>query len=247
MVSALTPPGLESYWEDCFQLKQHLQKYLHLDLTTLEAKLEISQQKMAELGHKDFDWEEATNFYRDKVGEFYLFELGAWHLTSRDYIGDTLRLVANYTKGKVLDFGGGIGTHTIGIAMCPQVEQVFYCDINPINLDFVKYRVEQMGLNDKVVFFEDIPNNTTFDTIVSFDVLEHLPDPSQQLLKFYQSLTDDGKMILNWCFFKGFNQEHPFHLDDPHLVETFFRTIQTKFLEIFHPYQITARCYRRWD
>ena len=31
---------------------------------------------MAELGHRDFDWEQATAFYRDKVGDF-IFELGA--------------------------------------------------------------------------------------------------------------------------------------------------------------------------
>ncbi len=124
MVTPTTPPYLNSYSQDSFSLKQHLQDFLHLDTETLETKLMAAQQEMAELGHKDFDWEGATAFYQEKVGEIYLFELGAWHLESHEYIGDTLKLIADYAQGRVLDFGGGIGTHTIAAALCPQVTQV---------------------------------------------------------------------------------------------------------------------------
>lgn len=88
MATPTIPPYLNTYSQDSFSLKQHLQDFLHLDTQTLESKLMASQQEMAELGHKDFDWEEATNFYQEKVGEIYLFELGAWHLESHEYIGD---------------------------------------------------------------------------------------------------------------------------------------------------------------
>lgn len=60
-----------------------------------------------------------------------------------------LQLIADCAQGRVLDFGGGIGTHTLGAALCPQVEQVIYYDINPINRDFVQYRAEKMGLGEK--------------------------------------------------------------------------------------------------
>ena len=240
------PSFLNSFWEDAFSLKQHLQGFLHLDGETLESKLAAGQQEMAELGHKDFDWEQATDFYRDQVKDIYLFELGAWHLASHDYIGNTLLLLAKYAQGRVLDFGGGIGTHAIGAALCPDVKEVVFCDINPINRDFVEYRAKQLGLDSKFIFCQEMPTSEIFDTIVCFDVLEHLPDPMQQLLKFHQALADEGKMIANWYFFKGFNQEYPFHHDDKQLLESFFRTLQTNFLEIFHPYLITSRCYRKW-
>lgn len=247
MKTLLIPPFLSRYCQDSFNLKQHIQEFLHIDAEVLEIKLAAGQQEMAELGHKDFDWEKATAFYSDKVGEVYLFELGAWHLASKDYIGDTLRLVADYAQGRVLDFGGGIGTHTIGAALCPQVQQVIYCDVNPINRDFVRYRAEQLGLSQKITFCVEIATKETFETIIAFDVLEHLPDPSKQLLQFHQALTPEGKIIMNWNFFKGFNQEFPFHIDDPQVVKTFFQTLQSKFLEVFHPYLITARCYGKWD
>jgi 2-polyprenyl-3-methyl-5-hydroxy-6-metoxy-1,4-benzoquinol methylase len=245
MLSFPTSPLLGSYLQDSFKLKQHLHEFLHLDSETLEMKLEASKQHMAELGHRDFDWEKATTFYREKVGEAYLFELAAWHLESHEYIGNTLRLIADNARGRVLDFGGGIGTHAIGAALCPQVEQVIYCDINPINRDFVHYRASQMGLSKKIIFCLEIPREETFETIISFDVLEHLPDPSQQLLEFHQSLAPDGKIILNWYFFKGFNQEYPFHIDNPKIINTFFQTLQSNFLEVFHPYLISSRCYQK--
>jgi SAM-dependent methyltransferase len=240
-----TPSFLTSYLQDSFNLKQHLQEFLNCDRATLESKLANKHQEIADLGHKDFDWEQASAFYSEKVGELYLFELGAWHLSSHEYISDTLRLIADYAQGRVLDFGGGIGTHTLGTALSPQVEQVVYCDINPINLDFVQYRAEQMGLSKKIICSQELPANEKFDTIMCFDVLEHLPEPSQQLLQFYQALTFDGKIILNWYFFKGFNQEYPIHLDDSQTIEQFFKTLQTHFLEVFHPYHITTRCYRQ--
>ncbi|WP_413160565.1 class I SAM-dependent methyltransferase [Capilliphycus salinus ALCB114379] len=245
MLSFSKPSILQSYQQDAFHLKQHLQDYFNLDRTTLEAQLKSGQQLLAELGHRDFDWENATLFYREKVGEMYLFELGAWHLSSQDYIGDTLRIIGDHAQGDVLDFGGGIGTHAIAAALSPEVERVIYCDINPINQAFVSYRVEQLGLSDKVKIRSEISLENQFDTILCFDVLEHLPDPSQQLLTFHKLMRDEAKIILNWYFFKGENQEFPFHLDDPEKIELFLRTIQRHFLEVFHPYLITARCYRK--
>jgi hypothetical protein len=50
--------------------------------------------------------------------------------------------------------------------------------------------------------------------------------------------------LLNWYFFKGHNGEYPFHFDEPALVERFFRTLQSRFLEVFHPLLITTRAYR---
>ncbi|MGA9380243.1 MAG: SAM-dependent methyltransferase, partial [Phormidium sp.] len=147
MTKHLLPNYLSGYSENSFNLKQHLQEFLHLDSETLDKKLAAGNEEMAELGHKDFDWEAATAFYRDRVGEVYLFELGAWHLECHQNIENTLHLIADYAEGRVLDFGGGIGTHTICAALCPQVEQVIYCEINPINRDFVDYRIKQMGLN----------------------------------------------------------------------------------------------------
>jgi SAM-dependent methyltransferase len=239
------PAHLHGYWQDAFNLKQHLQQFLAMDAQTLESRFATALQDLAELGRRDFDWADAGKFYRDRVGEAYLFELATWHLTSTDYIGDTLRLIADRSRGRVLDFGGGIGTHAIAAALCPDVTQVIYCDLNPVNYNFVKHRIEQLGLESKITCCLELSAAETFDTINCFDVMEHLPDPSQQLLQFHQMLSASGQMVTNWYFSKGQNLEFPFHLDDPEIIDQFFQTLQANFLEVFHPYFITARCYRQ--
>ncbi len=239
------PTYLTSYWQDAFDLKQHLQQFLAIDADTLETKFTTAVADLAALGRRDFSWDEANKFYQENVGAAYLFELATWHLTSTDYIGDTLRLVADRARGRVLDFGGGIGTHAIAAALCPQVSQVIYCDINPINYDFVKHRVERLGLAAKITCCTELDPTETFDTINCFDVLEHLPDPSDRLLQFHRMLAPTGNMVTNWYFSKGLNQEFPFHLDDPSTIERFFQTLQANFLEVFHPYFITTRCYQK--
>ena len=244
MVTFPTPDAIAPYWEHAFHLKDHLRGFLSLDAEALDARLQKGQDDLAELGHRDFNWDQAQEFYKDKVGEAYLFDLGAWHLTSQDYIGDTLRLIADYAKGNVLDFGGGIGTHSIAATRCADVESVTYCDINPISRDFVQYRSQQLQIQDTLSCHSQLAEDAVFDTIICFDVLEHLPDPVQQLHEFKRLLKPSGMLITNWYFSKGTNGEYPFHLDDPSIIEAFFKTIQRNFVEVFHPYFITARCYR---
>ena len=245
MSSFPTPSFLKSYWESAFDLKKHLQGFLKIDQETLESYLKTGHKQLEILGKKCFDWEEAITFYREQVGDLHLFELTAWHLSSSDYIADTLRLIADNCQGNVLDFGGGIGTHSIAAALSPQVEKVTYCDINSRNLDFVNHRVSQIGLKNKVRCCSEVKDKEVFDTIICFDVLEHLLVPSKQLLLFKEMLSPQGKIIINWYFFKGFDQEFPFHIDDPDVVDDFFITLQKNFLEVFHPYHITSRCYRK--
>ena len=49
---------------------------------------------------------------------------------------------------------------------------------------------------------------------------------------------------MNWYFFKGYECEYPFHFDDQDMIEKFFTTLQTLFIEVFHPFLITTRAYR---
>jgi len=199
---ASIPPALSSYWQNGFNLEAHLGSFLGLEAAELQEKLRAGQQQLAELGRRDFGWDQVEAFYRDRVGSAYLLDLAAWHLSSTDYIGDTLRLVADQARGLVLDFGGGIGTHTIGAALCPAVEQVIFWDINPIHRQFVQLRAEKLGLSERIHCPETLPEGI-FDTIICFDVVEHLPDPAAQLRQFYAWLKLEGKLLINWYFFQG--------------------------------------------
>jgi len=111
----------------------------------------------------------------------------------------------------------------------------------------VQGRAEQLGLTERLSCHRDLDDPALpprFDTLVCLDVLEHLSDPAGQLEIFAGRLKPNSYALLNWYFFQGFAGEYPFHFDDPAMVECFFRTLQSRFLEVFHPWLITTRCYR---
>jgi cyclopropane fatty-acyl-phospholipid synthase-like methyltransferase len=239
---------VDRFLADGFALKEHLAIYLGIDTDELERRLPQSTETLAALHPGSFDLEQATRFYEDTVGTVHLLELAAWHLGSADYIADTLRLQQRFARGQVLDFGGGIGSHALAAAALPEVEHVWFVDLNPHNRACVGSRALQLGLGSKLSCHRDLADPALpdrFDTIVCLDVLEHLADPSDQLEEFAGRMSAGATALLNWYFFKGFRGEYPFHLDDPVLVERFFRTLQLQFLEVFHPYLITTRAYRR--
>ncbi len=239
--------GLEAFLADGFALKRQLAAYLELSPQELESRLPSSTADLAALHPGGFDPDQASAFYEEAVGTGHLLDLAAWHLGSSAYIADTLRLQERFARGQVLDFGGGIGTHALAAAALPQVDQVWFVDLNPHNRAFVARRAEAFGLGTKLGCFRDLDDPALpgrFDTVVCLDVLEHLAEPAGQLERFAARLSADGIALMNWYFFKGFDGEFPFHFDDPALVEGFFRTLQARFLEVFHPYLITTRAYR---
>jgi SAM-dependent methyltransferase len=239
--------GVEEFLADGFCLRQQLASHLGITESELEQRLPGSTKELAALHPGAFEAERAGSFYEDTVGTAHLLELAAWHLGSADYIADTLRLQQRFARGLVLDFGGGIGSHALAAAALPAVEQVWFVDLNPHNRAFVEARAAQLGLDRKVICSRDLeaaPLPSRFDTVVCLDVLEHLPDPAAQLEVFAERMDDEAVAILNWYFHKGDMGEYPFHFDDPALVEAFFRTLQSRFLELFHPLLITARAYR---
>ena len=248
MSSSLVLPPLtpERFLADGFDLSRQLAAHLGLSPAALAERLPSSTDDLAALHPGAFDPERAEAFYEESVGDGHLLELAAWHLGSADYIADTLRLQQRFARGQVLDFGGGIGSHALAAAALPEVEAVWFVDLNPSNRAFVTARAAELGLADRLRCFRDLADPQLpdrFDTIVCLDVLEHLSDPAAQLECFAQRLQPAGIALLNWYFFKGFNGEYPFHFDDPQLVERFFRTLQSRYLEVFHPYLITTRAY----
>ena len=134
--------------------------------------------------------------------------------------------------------------------MSSKVEHVFFVDINKTNRNFVEYRAKKLGVEKKLSFCKTIKDTqiTKFDTIICLDVLEHLADPASQIGIFNEFMDSKSIALFNWYFYKGEKNEYPFHIDDVQVVEKFFKTLQSMFLEVFHPILITTRAYKkiRW-
>ena len=237
---------LKQFIDDAFNLKSHLMEFLNIEESDLNGFLANAKINLAN-SHPGDTLNEVSDFYKEIVGDKHLADLAAWHISSKDYISDTLKLQQRFSRDLVLDFGGGIGTHALANAMSSKVEHVFFVDINQTNRKFVEFRAKKLGLDKKLTFCKTIQETeiSKFDTIICLDVLEHLSDPASQLDIFYEIMDSNSTALFNWYFFKGEKNEYPFHIDNINIVEEFFNQLQSKFLEVFHPILITTRSYRK--
>ena len=237
---------LKEFTDNGFDLKSHLMEFLSIKESDLDVVLKNGKMDLARV-HPGDSLSSVADFYEEIVGDKHLADLAAWHISSKDYIADTLKLQQRFSRNLVLDFGGGIGTHALANAMSSRVEHVFFVDINQTNRDFVEHRANKLGLNNKLTFCKTIQETkiSRFDTIVCLDVLEHLADPALQLDSFHKIMGPNSIGLFNWYFYKGEKNEYPFHIDDAQIIEKFFKTIQSKFIEVFHPILITTRAYKK--
>jgi len=151
---------------------------------------------------------DSDHFYKNEVGDSYLYDLAHWHASKTLYPWG--QLVHGFARGRVWDFGGGIGTYTLFCAKKDTVEVVYYDDINPENQEFAQWRFKKHGVLDKVKF--GTPRKKV-DTIIALDVVEHLTDPAKQLILF-NMLTDQGaSMVVNATTHTSGGQ-HPMHIMD---------------------------------
>jgi cyclopropane fatty-acyl-phospholipid synthase-like methyltransferase len=237
---------LKEFCDNAFNLKSHLMEFFSMKESDLDGFLENAKMNLANL-HPGDALSDVSDFYTEIVGDRHVADLAAWHITSKDYIADTLKLQQRFSRDLVLDFGGGIGTHALANAMSSKVEHVFFVDINQTNRNFVEYRAKKLGVEKKLTFCEKIKDTqiSKFDTIICLDVLEHLADPSSQIKIFNEIMDYDSIALFNWYFYKGEKNEYPFHIDDSQIIESFFKALQSNFLEVFHPILITTRAYKK--
>ena len=221
-------------------------EFLSIKESDLDAYLANAKINLANL-HPGDALSDFSDFYTEIVGDRHIADLAAWHITSKDYIADTLKLQQKFSRDLVLDFGGGIGTHALANAMSAKVEHVFFVDINETNRNFVEYRAKELGVEKKLTFCKTIQDTQIlkFDTIICLDVLEHLADPASQIEIFNEIMDYNSIALFNWYFFKGEKNEYPFHIDDSQIIDNFFKTLQLNFLEVFHPILITTRAYKK--
>jgi 2-polyprenyl-6-hydroxyphenyl methylase/3-demethylubiquinone-9 3-methyltransferase len=101
----------------------------------------------------------------------------------------------DFTKLKILDIGAGAGFVSIPLAKLGA--EVTSLDYSVESLQVLKNKAKEEGLENKIKIvqadaLQSLPLNETFDVVLAFDVLEHVPDPKKLIENGIAHLKSDG-------------------------------------------------------
>ncbi len=149
-------------------------------------------------------------------------ELRFFYISNRGYLfGNATHILPEAifkdieAEESVFDFGGGAGNYSIPLAFkgC----EVSYFDINVLQKEFVRFVSSTSQTKINVIDHDEkyFPRtDTTFNSILALDVLEHIPNYDAYVTHFSRSLRDNGRIYIYAPF--GAIPSDPTHLDDKH-------------------------------
>src|SRR5262245_7863170 len=167
------------------------------------------------------EWEKQGPMTSERIKAFYkqtqnyIYDLGEWHLWSKDKRDSDLALVEDmktkYKPKNILDFGGGVGLNAIPLARAGF--DVTLADLDSATLRFAVFHAERRGVPLKIwkSDVEPAAPDAKYDVILILDVLEHLPHDEldavvDKLIKLKHAKTE---IIINAPF--GKTAKHPMH------------------------------------
>lgn len=140
--------------------------------------------------------------------------INPWHIYRRTIHNALIRDISIYNSKDVLDVGCG----------CKPYEAMFYSASRYVGID-----VEQTGhdhSNSKVDYYFDGHNipfeDDSFDIIVMFEVLEHVPDITQTISEIRRVLKPNGQVVITMPFIWP---EHEIPYDFNRLTSIQFRRV----------------------
>lgn len=152
------------------------------------------------------------------------------------------QFVLPYLKGRVLDFscGSGYGTHMMVKEKKDTIEEVVGIDIDPEIIKYARgayHHPKSSFIVNDVTDQKLIDKIGSFDTIVSFETLEHIKEEELLLQNYYNLLNPGGILIVSTPFGKGRNIEcgQPFHVHQ--LTPDEFRGLFSNYSNVSYYYQ----------
>lgn len=158
----------------------------------------------------EHDQERLAQWYRDN-SELYLFAISGYNLEYKR-IRSNLK-VLRLARGACLDYGAGNGELLLDLAR--RGHKVTYFDVDGTTMRFARQRADRQGLSIQFFHQKDAlaaaAQKHGFDTIFSFDVLEHLPDLPGELNFLSSMLNPAGLLVFDVP--AGSTKAHPMHLN----------------------------------
>ena len=183
---------------DLHSLPGDVAAYLNIEKPEkLAQELAQGKQQLSQLWETKPETETEKAFYhRGDVGHAFLLDLASWHLREPmlSILTDNLMPLAN--KGwKILDHGSGIGTMALMLASGNQVDCL---EPNRYMRKFTEWRANRLGR--EISFVNKLNGAGGYDLAISFNVLEHVPDPKVTAKELVTALKPGGLLFADASF-----------------------------------------------
>lgn len=151
--------------------------------------------------------ERMAEWYREN-SELYMFAISAYNLEYKR-IRSNLK-VLRFGREACLDYGAGNGDLILELAR--RSHRAAYYDVDGVSKRFAQHRAEAGWLQLSFTSSkEELRTFAPFDTIFSFDVLEHIPDLAGELDFLVSLLAPSGLLLFDVP--AGATHNHPMHLN----------------------------------
>jgi len=149
--------------------------------------------------------EEVKKFYQETP--WYLYDLALWNAHDNFYY--LMQQLPVFKNKRVLDFGGGIGT--VAIALALKGNKVDYLDLPSLTMDFAQYRAKEYKVYKKVTWLQELDFSRKYDIIIGIDVFEHLCNLREVMCSLDEVLKPGGIVFFHNNF--GQRETYPMHYD----------------------------------
>ena len=158
------------------------------------------------------------------------------------------QFASNYVRDKtVLDVACGLG-YGSKLLLENNATKVFGIDNSVDAVQYCQGNYSKNNLNFQVGDCEKLPfGDSKFDTIISFETIEHLDDHDKFLSEIKRVITDNGLLIISTPNIDSYQEDNPYHkhelnFDEFHLLlKKYFKNIQI--LKQFYPSTISISDY----
>jgi len=176
------------------EIERDLSEYTGLPIEDVATKIRSDTAKAC---YEDWqrlnpkNHEQVMDFYKTTKG--YLFDLARY-----DYFLQNRReRLPRLCKGRILDYGGGIGDMIIRCAYRGLTDLTYY-DVEGKTMNFAKWRFARKGVTAQIISASDEEDRLRgkYDSIFCFDVLEHVMEPMKHAERLVNHLSKGGRIFI---------------------------------------------------
>ncbi len=220
---------ISSWRKNKEQILRELMEYTNLSRNEISINVEHGAELVADEWNKlnPQTLEEIIKAYQEL--ENYIYDLSNYdYFNIPEFIYRERSAKISRRSKRFLDYGAGIGDICLRVKQINNNVDVTYYDLKGKTMDFAKWRFKKRRMNINIIEASDNEDmlQNKYDTIICFDILEHVMDPEKHLKRIQKHLEHNGQLFIKAPFEKS--QTHSMHIDSEKTLVEYLTSLNFK-------------------